>query len=290
MGWSRWQLVLASDVPRLDKMHHSTYEILPQQTFKKPLRLDCRKSARKCSQYNPLLFIHHVPCIFQRMSRMSTQPTVTDGKINFSYGGETFQTYYKLHGSIVDCTKDPLIVLHGGPGLVHNYLDVHSNLAATHDIPVILYDQLGNGQSTHLREKAQEFWTVDLFIAELENLIAHFGIQDGYSILGHSWGGILASEFEVRKQPPGLKRLIVADSLAASSLWNKSNAQLLQAFPEDVQQGVAGGMKDPEKFGPALQKFHARHGCTIVPVPEELSYTMLQVFGPDGDPTVAAAP
>jgi len=224
------------------------------------------------------------------MSRMSTQPTVTDGKINFSYGGETFQTYYKLHGSIVDCTKDPLIVLHGGPGLVHNYLDVHSNLAATHDIPVILYDQLGNGQSTHLREKAQEFWTVDLFIAELENLIAHFGIQDGYSILGHSWGGILASEFEVRKQPPGLKRLIVADSLAASSLWNKSNAQLLQAFPEDVQQGVAGGMKDPEKFGPALQKFHARHGCTIVPVPEELSYTMLQVFGPDGDPTVAAAP
>jgi len=131
---------------------------------------------------------------------------------------------------------------------------------------------------------------VDLFIAELENLIVHFGIQDGYSILGHSWGGILASEFEVRKQPPGLKRLIVADSLAASSLWNKSNAQLLQASPEDVQQGVAGGMKDPEKFGPALQKFHARHGCIIVPVPEELSYTMLQVFGPDGDPTVAAAP
>jgi len=82
---------------------------------------------------------------------------------------------------------------------------------------------------------------VDLFIEELENLVAHFGIQDRYSILGHSWGGILASEFEVRKRPSGLGRLIIADSLAASSLWNKSNLQLLQALPEDVQQGVAGG-------------------------------------------------
>jgi len=131
---------------------------------------------------------------------------------------------------------------------------------------------------------------VDLFIEELENLVAHFGIQDRYSILGHSWGGILASEFEVRKRPSGLRRLIIANSLAASSLWNKSNLQLLQALPEDVQQGVAGGMKDPEKFGPALQKFHARHGCIIKPVPEKLTYTMAQVFGPDGNPTVAAAP
>jgi len=45
-------------------------------------------------------------------------------------------------------------------------------------------------------------------------------------------------------------------------------------------------MKDLEKFGPALQKFH---GCIIKPVPEKLTYTMAQVFGPDGDPTVAAA-
>jgi len=213
-----------------------------------------------------------------------------DGTIDFSYHGETFQTYYKLYGSVVENKKDPLIVLHGGPGLVHDYLDVHSELTAKYDIPVILYDQLGNGKSTHLKEKEAEFWTVDLFIEELENLVAHFGIQDRYSILGHSWGGILASEFEVRKRPSGLRRLIIANSLAASSLWNKSNLQLLQALPEDVQQGVAGGMKDPEKFGPALQKFHARHGCIIKPVPEKLTYTMAQVFGPDGNPTVAAAP
>lgn len=215
---------------------------------------------------------------------------MTDGKIDFIYGGETFQTYYKLFGDISNKSKIPVIVLHGGPGLVHNYLVAHSDLTVKHDIPVILYDQLGNGKSTHLKEKAPEFWTVDLFIAELENVINHFGIQNSFDIIGHSWGGILASEFEVRKQPPGLKRLILADSLAASSLWNQSNMQLLQAFPEDVQQGFAAGMKDPPKFWAALQKFHAVHGCIVNPFPTEFRYTMEQVFGPDGDPTVATAP
>jgi len=221
---------------------------------------------------------------------MSTQPILKEGKIDFPRQGETFQTYYKLYGSVAKSKQAPLIVLHGGPGLTRNYLDVHSTLTAEYDIPVILYDQLGNGQSTHLKEKAPEFWTVDLFIEELENLIKYFGIQDGFSILGHSWGGILASEFEVRKQPSGLRRLIIADSLAASSLWNKSNMQLLQDFPQDVQEGMMGGMKDPEKFHLALRKFHAKHGCTVKPVPEGYKYSLEQVFGPDGDPTVASAP
>jgi len=221
---------------------------------------------------------------------MSTQPISKEGKIDFPRQGETFQTYYKLYGSIAESKQAPLIVLHGGPGLTHDYLDIHSALTAEYDIPVILYDQLGNGRSTHLKEKAPEFWTIDLFIEELENIIKYFGIQDRFSLLGHSWGGILASEFEVRKLPSGLKRLIIANSLAASSLWNKSNVQLLQEFPQDVQEGVMGGMKDREKFQRALQKFHAKHGCIVKPVPEGYKYSMEQVFGADGDPTVASAP
>ena len=48
-----------------------------------------------------------------------------------------------------------------------------------------------------------------------------------------------------------------------------------------------GGMKDREKFQPALQKFHAKH---VKPVPEGYKYSLEQVFGADGDPTVASAP
>jgi len=214
----------------------------------------------------------------------------TDGKIDFKYQGETFQTYYKVFGDIKNSTRLPLIVLHGGPGLVHNYLVPFADLTTKYDTPVILYDQLGNGLSTHLKEKPPTFWTVDLFIDELVNVINHFSIQDGFDLAGHSWGGILASEFEVRRQPKGLKHLILSDSLAASSLWNQSNMELMKAFPASVQEGLGAGMKDPAKFWAALQAFHAVHGCTVKPFPEEFVYTMQQVFGPDGDPTVASAP
>ena len=145
-------------------------------------------------------------------------------------------------------------------------------------------------RSTHLREKPSEFLTVDLFIDELENLIKHFGVQDGFHLLGHSWGGILASEFEVRRQPPGLRKLVLADSLAASSLWNQSNAQLVQSFPKEVQEGLMGGMKNPKAFQAALREFHAHHGCLVKPLPAEFLYSLDQVFGENGDMTVATAP
>ncbi|KAF8962210.1 proline iminopeptidase [Flammula alnicola] len=213
----------------------------------------------------------------------------TEGTIDFTRNDETYQTYYKRFGDLENRTRNPLVVLHGGPGLCHNYLVSFADLSSKYHIPVILYDQLGNGKSTHLREQPPEFWTIDLFIDELVNLLNYFSIQDSFDLVGHSWGGILASEFEVRRQPAGLKHLILSNSLAASSLRNKSNMQLIQAFPDDVKQGLMGGLKEPEKFFEALKEFHSVHGCMTRPIPEEYWYTLEQVFGPDGDPTVTAA-
>jgi proline-specific peptidase len=212
------------------------------------------------------------------------------GLIPFKYGGEMFQTFYKTYGDIENRTKDPLIVLHGGPGLVHDAYVPFSDLSVDSSIPVILYDQIGNGHSTHLKEKPSTFWTIDLFIDELANLINFFGIQNGFSIVGHSWGGILGSEYEVRHQPPGLKKLILTNSLAASSLWNQSNMQLMQKFSPEVQEGLKAGMKEPAKFHAALLKLHKAHGCILPEFPEPYSYTLDQVFGEKGDPTVALAP
>ncbi|KIJ44348.1 hypothetical protein M422DRAFT_168517 [Sphaerobolus stellatus SS14] len=216
--------------------------------------------------------------------------SVSDGFIDFTYQGETFKTYYKVFGDLSKRTRTPLVGLHGGPGLVHDYLDCFSQLTKEYAVPVIIYDQLGNGNSTHLKEKPPTFWTVDLFIDELVNLLKHFSVEDDFDLCGHSWGGILAIEFELRRQPVGLKHLILSDSLAESKLWNMSNMQLMQTFPPDVQQGLMGGMKEPVKFLEALKKFHAVHGCTVQPSPPGYLETLEKVFGPNGDPTVASAP
>ncbi|KAI0372054.1 alpha/beta-hydrolase [Pilatotrama ljubarskyi] len=117
-----------------------------------------------------------------------------------------------------------------------------------HRIPVILYDQLGNGRFTHLRDKPAEFWTIDLFVAELESLLVQLGIQDTFSLFGHSWGGILGAEFAVRKQPPGLKHLILSNSLGIRSV-----AAERRAAPAGVPEGRAqrdGGGNDGQEEVP----------------------------------------
>lgn len=61
-------------------------------------------------------------------------------------------------------------------------------------IPVICYDQIGNGASTHLPNAPKEFWTPDLFMDELENLLKHLEISDNFDLVGQSWGGMYTCE------------------------------------------------------------------------------------------------
>lgn len=213
-----------------------------------------------------------------------------EGTVAFPYQGETFQTFVKVFGDPKNRKHTPLVGLHGGPGLSHDYLLSLSDLALNHDIPVILYDQIGNARSTHLKEKPVTFWTIDIFIDELENLLSHFGISDNFHLLGHSWGGILGLEFEVRRQPKGLKRFILMDSLASHQLWMESSIELAQTLPKEVGMGLTVGMKIPAKYWEALQVFHSHYGCTVKPTPQQYHDSISWVFGEHGDQTVANAP
>lgn len=223
------------------------------------------------------------------MSATKATPTA-EGTVPFTYDGETFETYYKVFGDLSDRTRTPLIGLHGGPGLVHNYLVPLADLTAASGTPVVLYDQLGNGRSMHVRDKPPTFWTVELFVAELQNLLTHLGAQDAFDLLGHSWGGVLGAEFAVRTQPAGLKHLVLSNSLASFELWIQSVGGLLQSFPPEVQAGIGGAMSDTKKYREAILALHAVHGCTVKPPPEEYFYSLDASIGEGGDPTVAHAP
>ncbi|KAF9050616.1 proline iminopeptidase [Panaeolus papilionaceus] len=211
-----------------------------------------------------------------------------DGTLPFVYNNETYHIYFKILGNLKTQVSTPLIVLHGGPGLIHNYLFPFEDLA--HEgIPIIFYDQIGNGQSTHLPHKPREFWTIDLFVSELDNIITGLGIQERFDLLGHSWGGILAAEYEVRRQPPGLQHLILSNTPASAALRNKSIGQLLLRFPQDVQDALMSPSIDPPVYHAAIKAFHAKHGCVVRPVPDEYFGALDAIFGPDGDPTVLNA-
>ncbi|KAK7676301.1 hypothetical protein QCA50_020755 [Cerrena zonata] len=137
---------------------------------------------------------------------MATINPTEEGTIDFTYQGETYQTWYKVYGDIKNSSRTPLVVLHGGPGMSHDYLIPMSDLTPLANIPTIFYDQVGNARSTHIKDKPKTFWSAEIFVEELENLLKHFGISESFDLYGHSWGGILATEFEVRKQPAGLRK------------------------------------------------------------------------------------
>ncbi|KAJ6514198.1 proline-specific peptidase [Mycena vitilis] len=200
-----------------------------------------------------------------------TEPSA--GKIEFIVGNETFQTAYKVFGDLNLKKARPLVVLHGGPGIPHQYLLSFAQLTAQ-GIPVIFYDQVGCGLSTHLPEKPKEFWTEELFMKELDGVLTHFNIQDDFDLAGHSWGGMLAANYVVSRDPRGLKRLILADAPASMKLWSVGTNALLQGFPEEFREMLKrhelAGTTDSAEYQAGIQQFNEKHLCRLQPWPQDL--------------------
>jgi L-proline amide hydrolase len=195
-----------------------------------------------------------------------------------------YRTWYRVTGELPS-ERPALVAVHGGPGSTHDYLLNLSELAAD-GWPVVHYDQLGNGGSTHLRGRGADFWTVGLFRDELENLLRKLDIAGNYVLFGHSWGGMLAAR-HAADQPPGLRGLVVANSPASYPLWLAEAARLRAELPPGVNETLlrheAEGTTDSEEYFQAMRVFYARHVCRLDPWPRDYMASFMEVYN---DPTV----
>lgn len=209
---------------------------------------------------------------------MTLKPTA-EGQIPFEAPGLVevpCSTYYKVFGDL-SSGAPPVIFLHGGPGAGHNYLLSFAELWPKYGLPVVLYDQIGCGASTHLPQKAgdKEFWQESLFVAELDNLIDHLKLRDGlgYHLFGQSWGGMLGVAFAAR-QPRGLQRLVLASGVASIDLSEKSIQMCRSEMPLDAQEvlnkGVEEGDFTSQPFRDAMAIFSKTFVSRADPFPEEL--------------------
>lgn len=224
----------------------------------------------------------------QSLTTMSaTKSSTTEGHIDFDYApvGKPMQTWYRVVGDLASAKKPPLICLHGGPGGIHSYLSPLLDLNSAYDIPVVLYDQAGNGRSTHLQGIDASVLTESLFLAELDNLIARLGIEE-YDLLGHSWGGMLAMRAAVRR-PKGLRRLAVLSAPTDIHLWVESQSMLRAQLPQKVQDVLAHHEKEgtttSKEYQEATTVFYRRHLCRIDPYPPDLQAFVQAI---EEDPTV----
>ena len=196
-----------------------------------------------------------------------------------------YETWYRVVGELSGDGPAPLVTLHGGPGATHDYLLSMTDLARE-GRAVVFYDQIGNGNSTHLPDRGADFWTVELFVRELANLLEHLGIADRYHVLGQSWGGFLAQEHALT-QPQGLRSLVLSNTAASFPAFveaaNRWRAELPAEVEATLRRHEESGTTDDPEYMEACQVFYRRHVCRLPEWPAEVNRAFELL---EKDPTV----
>ncbi|OTB00901.1 hypothetical protein M426DRAFT_15005 [Hypoxylon sp. CI-4A] len=207
----------------------------------------------------------------------------SEGYIPFKVPGEnnlTCSAYYKVFGDI-SSGRPPVVLLHGGPGGGHEYLLPFAELWPRYGLPIVLYDQIGCGASTHLPQMAGNaaFWQESLFVNELNNLIDHLKLRDGpgFHLLGQSWGGMLGTAFATTR-PPGLRRLVLASAVATMDLCAQSIDLCRSKLRIDVRKAIEKCVQEGDYESPAYHQasavFSRTFVCRVDPAPAELVASM----------------
>jgi L-proline amide hydrolase len=206
----------------------------------------------------------------------TSTPPVNEGTIPF----HGFHTWYRIVGNGSDEVKNnklPLLLLHGGPGATHDYLEPIGELASRTGRRVIFYDQLGCGNSDHPHDPSM--WNVQLFLEELAAIRAALGLERLH-LLGQSWGGMLAMEYALT-QPEGLASLIIADSPASIPQWvaeaNRLRAELPPEVESILREHEDAGTTDDPAYQEAMQVFYGRHVCRVDPQPDFVARSFQQL-------------
>jgi proline iminopeptidase len=140
---------------------------------------------------------------------------------------------------------EPLVVIHGGPGLSQDYLlPGLGQLAKNHF--VIFYDQRGGGRSSG--EIHGDTLHMEALIEDLDNIRRVFGFKK-ISLLGHSWGALLAARYALA-HPESIHKLVISNPTPLSSgdldlfmqEWTKRMTPYLQkiAFIQSSQEYQQG--------------------------------------------------
>jgi proline iminopeptidase len=104
-----------------------------------------------------------------------------------------------------------LLFLHGGPGAHHDYL-LPQMLVLADEFELTFYDQRGGGRS---KADSRETVTWQTQVGDL-SLLATELIPGPLTLVGYSWGGLLAMLYAVSGLSPRVSRLVLIDPASPS--------------------------------------------------------------------------
>src|SRR5579863_4718856 len=123
---------------------------------------------------------------------------------------------------------DPMLIVHGGPGASHDYfLPYLLPLARTHKL--IFIDERGSGRSQKLEDPTG--YTIENMVEDVEAVRSALGLGK-ISLLGHSYGGVLAQAYALKYQK-NLSHLILASTFPSTKEMNEVLAHEKSQMPPE---------------------------------------------------------
>jgi len=179
-----------------------------------------------------------------------------------------YRTYYRIaEPADAAVTKPALVLLHGGPGSTHNYMELLDELCED-GRQVISYDQLGCGNS--YLDGHPELWVGETWLEELCALRQYLGLKELH-LLGQSWGGMLLQMYLIEKKPEGIRSAVLSSTLPASWLWGREQHRMIRYMAEEDQKAIREAEETGDYTGEAYlaanDHFMERH-CASGPTPE----------------------
>lgn len=195
---------------------------------------------------------------------------VDEGKVTVEQG---YQIWYRRIGD----TGIPVLILHGGPGAGHDYLEPLEGLAT--DRPVIFYDQLGCGRSDQPDDR--NLWQIERFVAEIDTVRIALGL-DRVHLLGQSWGGWLAIEYMLTR-PSGIASLVLASTSASVPQFVAEASRLKAELPMETRETMkryeeAKDFRNPE-YEAATMVFYQNYLCRLSEWPDCIMRSIANLDG-----------
>jgi proline iminopeptidase len=155
----------------------------------------------------------------------------------------------------IDSDAPPVVCVNGGMLFDHSMLwPALSPLAIAQQ--VILYDQRGRGASTEPPDPSA--WSIEEDAADLAALRRALGVRR-WDVLGHSWGGGIAS-LAASADQAGTRRLVLVDAVGPTSEWMAPIREAVLAKLEGDELAAYASIPDAALTtdDPRVQSDHAR--------------------------------
>jgi proline iminopeptidase len=159
--------------------------------------------------------------------------------------------------------KMKVLLLHGGPAATHEYFEAFDSYFPGAGIEYYYYDQLGSAYSDQPDD--DDLWDTPRFVEEVEQVRQALNLdRDNFYLLGHSWGGVLATEYALKYQEH-LKGLIISNMMSSIPAYNEyANKVLMPAMDPAVlskikEMEAAGQTEDPQYMELLIPSFYEQH-------------------------------